>query len=718
MKKFFAWLILSVVILQAFFIPVLADEEEPQYEAVSLWETDIYQDFGVSSLSELKTLVGGSFGAGNPSFFEILNVAVEEFGTYYNVFLYFINRACDVDIQYFGWDLSGSGVPSSYARYGWTVPDHSFYKLVFRISKLDTDLYQLENDQLSFTIHSIGPCPDQDTYLGQPARYEEYVGGSCSSYLTVSFDMASVSRGATDSVHFAQTFSSENKLKLDVTMMSERFTSPVAYSFYQLNTAAFIVPNSYFEDFGYLRSVQYNYDLYADVPMLVIKKNVASYFLGSSFNSSDSDYDFDPLPYKHQHHSQKPVTVARSIPLTHPGLDDFHDYGPERSTFYDYARYFVFPVDSIENYGGYDFSSVEALKRYDFYKDINCTGLMGYSSKDHFEVDLTPDHVWSTLSFQDVSNWFERLISYGVWPWESLEDDSLDEVSAFDIVDSDPSSLTDSEFRTSLYLDPKYKETLHDLYEQAVSSDGTLVLMRFSLTDYSIESINSLFLNGDFQCWTSGYICKNAIISDFDIIRIWFRPIADSPDGPSLYRTYKLISANPGGGTPSNPGGGPDMPDDPGSGSGGSGSGTTDPGSGMGGSGSGSSASFSDLPDHSGDTLVLPDGEVVIPGGQSYGPGGDVVDHSGDIPVEVEMDPIPGFIEGGQSHQSIVDPLVSGRTKFSRIKSSSKWKIVLIVFVSIVALWGLSKVLKLIKLAREAFGRRFPYDHWGVDKHK
>ena len=93
MRKLFAWLIVVVVIFQAFFIPVSADsasDPEPETRVKSLSETTMVEDFGLSRKSQIETdLIGGSFiTSQNPYYWETLTAACENTSSAFAFYLY------------------------------------------------------------------------------------------------------------------------------------------------------------------------------------------------------------------------------------------------------------------------------------------------------------------------------------------------------------------------------------------------------------------------------------------------------------------------------------------------------------------------------------------------------------------------------------------------------------------------------------------------------
>lgn len=531
-KKLIAWLILVLVVLQAFFVPVFAEgeEENVQYVEKSFSETSILQDFGVSSAAELKTLVGGSFGAGNSTKWEVLNAAYERVGNNYRFFLFLMRRASSYGISgvnKFDLVLTGSNSNGTGFLYvSSTVvsrADDYFIKLQFDLPG-SSQYIQRSGSTFRIELYSLKPQNVNALQRGFITQYESGIAES-SVGLIFNPDQRPV-----------QSLDRAEELKLNVTMMSERYSCDEGLSEWkQLNTCAFIIPNSYFQRFGDLAVIRYVYDLYEDVPMLVLKKS-------STVNAA-----YSHAVQTQRHYNSMPFTVQERY--WHPvvGANAFREV--------DFCRYFIFPVDEIHNQEGdpYDFSSSEALSRFASAKSIFLSSNAGVfqsflkaSSSQYVNGSMTPDDTWSTLSFADYldsQNWLVRLY-YKLSVWGDFEDDSLDEVPAIQFVDSSLSGVSDDVIASTYLVDPVYSASLRSLSESAVSSDGTLVLFRFCLTDYKVTPISRLIYDG-VTSDVSGYVCENAIIDNFEIINFDFKRVVMTPDGPEVIVTTVPVEMDP-----------------------------------------------------------------------------------------------------------------------------------------------------------------------------
>lgn len=530
MKKLFACLILVVLIFQAVFISVAAEGEDVVMQDVPFSETSILQDFGVSDEAELKALFGGSYGPDESWYWEVVNASYEGSGAGIRFYLWLMRR-CTTGFVYIGNSFSlnlvsadpNSNATSDVSARVISTAGQYFCKVVFELPPSSSLITHFDGG-FNVTLRTIRQPGATVSFRA----YSKVVpGGVSESDLGLNFSVGR--RGLNDP--FVQTFTVEESLELDVTMMSERYsTSEGLDQWKQLNTCAFIIPNSYFERFGDLAVIHYVYERFEDVPMLVIEKN-------SAVNAA-----YSHAVQTQQHYNLMPFTVEL--------------YAPQFILLnVDFCRYFIFPVDEIHLQDGdpYDFTSSQAFAAYLDAKRIFLSSQAGVfhsflkSSGSYYVNDyLTPDDTWSTLSFADyldTQNWLTKLL-FRISHWGDFEDDSLDNVSAIELIDSSLSDLSDAVIADNYYVDPLYASDLRALSESAVSSDGTLVLFRFCMTDYSVTNVNRMSYDGSYYD-ISGYVCENTIIDNFEIIEIDFKKTEMTPDGPVVVITQVPVEMDP-----------------------------------------------------------------------------------------------------------------------------------------------------------------------------
>ncbi|MBP5428959.1 MAG: hypothetical protein J6Z04_06720 [Clostridia bacterium] len=540
-SKLFACLLLVMVVLQAIFVPVYASGIESGGVS-SYRETTIYEDFGMdpgSSSSDFESeVIGGSFSSSEPYVWEILTSCYERSFSKTSFFLYVFNR----------------GYSSLTDSFSVTLTDD------------DGSLYSVSADLIDWTDHCAKICIDlvpSSSYIktsSSEISIEVYSitcnGRSSRPYveeLDVGESNASVGLVYNVSTGKLSKRSIRESLDLNVTLMAERFSSgPTFFDYAQLNTAAFIIPDSYFERFGDLALVRYIYDLYSNVPMSVLKDSaVVEQAVGSFFDPSDSDFDFSPRPvYRPYSGYYLPFELRYTQKFL--WFDVAHE---DFSDFCSFNRYFTFVVDDVieTGNGGYDFTPSEVLARYQFIKDnINppYKNVLGAETFQSFSEELSVDDSWSTESYSDyldsLSFWNQlafktasSLVLHG-----NVIDDSINDVPAIQIVSQDLSGMTDSQISETFYVDPFYSSDLRSLSVLADSSDGQLVLLRFCLTPYIAIPCNRLKLDDEWET-VEGYVCFNSIIDNFKIISFDFKKTVASDQGPVVITTTVPVNMDP-----------------------------------------------------------------------------------------------------------------------------------------------------------------------------
>ena len=555
-KKLVAWLILVLVVLQAFFVPVFAEGEETQFIQKSLSETNLGEDLlgdADATGADLEDLIGGSFSSGalyseELDSFEVISAAYENDLFTYSFYLYVMNRgavnflypqfyiqhgrACSVTLK--APDMPGPYNPISGPSYHPDIPDKIKYKtqsfnaqvvdvkghfLKLRVDLRSTSDYLLKTSSqiIGIDIAEIG----YSVFRSAPV-IDKFEGGYVDSSLRIKFSSFTAPFPVRSEVtgrmlsHFATDFvASEPVLHLDVSLMSERYSSSSLESWYQLNSAAFLIPNKYVEKYGDYLYVHYKFGVYNDVPMIVYE---TSSDLSGFFSAPDATL-----------------------------IHIFETSGWLQLKELDYCPYFVYGVNSINHLsdGGEDVSSSVLLSSWADLKQNESPSdyqtVTRCSSYDFYDVWKGPNDSFSTVSFADAYGWWAWLFA-GVMPWDNVVDDSID-VSATEVID-DPDDLgslalsTDSSISTLYCVDECYSGDLRSLAQSALVNDCSVAILRYSMTDYHIykDEIPNGYLDSSIHyCGDDAYLARNAIISDFQIIEIGLsQEPYDSSDVQSL----------------------------------------------------------------------------------------------------------------------------------------------------------------------------------------
>lgn len=542
-KKLIAWLILVLVVLQAFFVPVFADgydEEEPE----DLLHSSVSHDLDIVTSADLLQIVGGTLGADNIRGFQIVSAAYERAGNSYRFYLYLLERRVVVgDPSCFKIGLKNQSNNSTFYVDA-TLISHfgqNLYKVTFDLP-MTSPCITRTTDSFSIELRSIQKCGrDWSDYVFE--AYREKSGDSVVvSNLGLTFSYNDI---------MVVSMRTVPMLDLPVTLMSYRAPSDTLGVYNQLNTAAFIVPDYFTDHYGTLKSVSFKYDIYHDVPMFVVETDFSgglyNFLRTSAFNSSDYDLDFSPTPT----FRSGAVFPAEYVYNFKWWIFNIHSLNYSDYGVFNVSPYFVFAVDEINHSedGKYDFTPEEGLERFQYIKDHSAppyTSNVRARELKHIEASLSKTDLYNTASAAESLSWYvefaSRLAGYGSF----LDGNDIQDVQAIEHVQSDPGLLSNDQFEAGLYVDYYFKDTLSDLYEESEDSGGLLTLLRYNITPYSAGLVNSVKnknTNTSYNC--DGYLLSQDIIDNFEIISLEFEPVTVGYDGPRLLTTTVLVNSDP-----------------------------------------------------------------------------------------------------------------------------------------------------------------------------
>ena len=525
-KKLIAWLILVLVVLQAFFVPVFADEYD-EVEPEDLLHSSVAHDLDIISSDDLLDIVGGTLGADNIRGFQIVSAAYERAGNSYRFYLYLLERKVVVgDPTCFKIGLKNQSNNSTfYVDAAWISHfGQNVYKVTFDLP-MTSPCINRTTDSFSIELRSIQKCG---------RGWSDYV---FEAYREQSGDSVVVSNlGLTFSYNDIMVVSMRTvpMLDLPVTLMSYRAPSDTLGVYNQLNT-----------------SVSFKYDIYHDVPMFVVEKELSgglyNFLRTSAFNSSDYDLDFSPTP-TFQSGAVFPAEYVYNFKwwIFNIHTLNYSDYGT-----FSVSPYFVFAVDEINHSedGKYDFTPEQGLERFLYIKDHSAppyTSNVRARELKHIEATLLKSDLYNTASAAESLSWYvefaSRLAGYGSF----LDGNDIQDVQAIEHVQSDPGLLSNDQFEAGLYVDYYFKDTLSDLYEESEDSGGLLTLLRYNITPYSAGLVNSVKnknTNTSYSC--DGYLLSQDIIDNFEIISLEFEPVTVGYSGPRLLTTTVLVNSTP-----------------------------------------------------------------------------------------------------------------------------------------------------------------------------
>ena len=339
-----------------------------------------------------------------------------------------------------------------------------------------------------------------------------------------------------------------DSLYLDVHLSASRYSTSRADHYDQINTAMFLVPTSYLNNWKRIDSIEYQYSLLEGVPMLV------------------TECDRDDL-----------TTEGAFFSLWKNGKSDVFGawYGDDSLTpigkwaaHADAHETFLFMVDEIktDEKGCPELKDQEVIDRYLKLKDSISPVAGGKTAvlSDYLRASLYENLSTHTISAEDIvftdsyannisgfEKWFYDLFGYIV------EDDSIN-VSAIqigstmDFLGWKTGTLTDDDIKQKYALDDVglndfiYLMNLEATLDQSL----TVVVFHYLTTDYYTRQVYSwrehdqaLFFPDWVNFPEATYYCENAIIDDFKIITMNFGEKDNILSVPVVMESMTFIKA-------------------------------------------------------------------------------------------------------------------------------------------------------------------------------
>lgn len=342
----------------------------------------------------------------------------------------------------------------------------------------------------------------------------------------------------------------EETLRLDVHMAQERYSQTNAALWYQLNTAYFIVPHEYFYHFNRIYSIDYQYKLLSDVPMLV---------------STDRDFmekakEYEQLDFALQSNDWLDFPPGRAI--INKILGNEVNVGP----------YFRFTVDELSTAGDGRFDVDEDTiwqeynRAYDFAKRLyngdpkflyayvfgKPNSLLSFDykswqSKFHQTVsfeyffivnvlklpyDLYSVENFATKKYSEIVSSGDSASSEGLWDrlmdgrlLDKIDDDSIEVPVIQNKKIGYLIQMTDAEICDEYCIDMKYIPELRSALQNA-SEDDYIVFFHCIETYYYAWPPDYIWLfdwfDSEVMLESQGYFVLNTFILDFNIINLNF----------------------------------------------------------------------------------------------------------------------------------------------------------------------------------------------------
>ncbi len=369
-------------------------------------------------------------------------------------------------------------------------------------------------------------------YTGQQSSI---AGGSLHSDIQLTFSNEGELEG----------WSLSDELYLDVHLTASRYSTSNLGYYDQINTAMFLIPTEYLEDWKRIDQIKYQYSLLEGVPMLVTECDRDDLTVEGSFFNLWKKGAEAPFAYN---------VSALGSPTKMP-------FG-KWASHPDAKETFLFMVDQIktDDKGLPELSDDDVLERYlklkesissvagdklfamsDYLRASSCTPLDTYTK--------TPNDLFETKSFEDsISGFVEWLYKL---TGHKVSDDSVS-VSAIQIASVGDGTKSDEDLKTQYALDDDGLGTFRSLMNSCVSSleDQTLVVFHYLKTEYFVHSAeywrehDQALLFPDWEGFSeTTYYCENAIVDDFKIISIAFGENEKLHTVPVVMETMTFIKA-------------------------------------------------------------------------------------------------------------------------------------------------------------------------------
>ena len=515
-KRYRAAAALALIVLQlfCFLVPASAADEtagtEGEWVAESFSNTKITADFQKTE-AELNALYPKT--AEDKASVELIS-AVTQLDTSGNIYLYFyfyssgglsgLSSGCNVTIR----DASGGNTQVLTL----TTRDktETILKMKAQISSANYAKYK-SGDGYEFFVSSFalswrsGRTTEKITY---DAITRQLDGGSLSSEILLTVDPD----GSLTSWVIKEEF------ELDVHLSASRYSKANTTTIYnQLNTAMFLLPKQFFNDWKNIVEIVYQYRLFERVPMLVTECERDDLIAeGEFFNF----YEPEDL-FKFQ--------VAE-------GAYTFGRWSKQDAM----KDVFMFFVDEIKNgdLGVPELTNDECIARYQralslydtYCETVNGPPIsLGSFLAAENEVPLSvykrgPDDFVTSDSYADSLTGFEKFLSnlFGI----KYEDDSVN-VPAIQTADQSHLKMTDEEIKKTYAIGDNGLAQFKELLSGTNAADYTLVIFHFKETEYFVSAASAWHEHDQFlifEDWEifpeETYYCENAIIDDFKIIEI------------------------------------------------------------------------------------------------------------------------------------------------------------------------------------------------------
>lgn len=343
-------------------------------------------------------------------------------------------------------------------------------------------------------------------------------------------------------------WSQSDALHLDVHLSASRYSTARADHYDQINTAMFLVPTSYLDNWKRIDSIEYQYSLLEGVPMLVTECDREDLTSEGDFFSLWKNGKSDVFGAWYGDDSLTPIGKWAAHADAHESFLFMVDEikkdakGCPELTDQDVIDRYLKLKDSISPVAGGKTAILSDYLRASSYENLATHTIL---AEDFVSTDSYANNI---SAFEE---WLIKCFGY------KIEDDSIN-VSAIQIGSSSDflswkgGTLTDDDIKQKYALDDVGLNHFNYLMNLKASSHQslTVVVFHYLTTDYFTRQVYSwrehdqaLFFPDWVDFPEATYYCENAIIDDFKIITMNFGEEDNILSVPVVMESMTFIKA-------------------------------------------------------------------------------------------------------------------------------------------------------------------------------
>lgn len=404
------------------------------------------------------------------------------------------------------------------------------------------DSYELTVSLFKITYSTGGSGTSGTKTVTYSPLQQNLSGGVVTSDIFFSYDASGMLQRST----IAET------VALDVHMACERYSQTNAALWYQMNTAYFVVPKEYADQYKRVFSIDYKYRLLSDVPMLVSddKEFMEKLEEYEQIDFSLQTFDWSTFPFER--------AIFNKITGNEVNIGPYFRFFVDDISTTEGARYDVLEDEIWDEYNrAYEFAKklyygdAKALYVYVFGKPAvgfsfdYSTWQQQYHALTSFEYffitdvlklpyDLYTPSTFDTRTVEKLissgdsaasENWWDRLMD-GRRLFDSIEDDSVSKVPAIQEADvTSVKSMTDAAISETYCINERYISELRGVLAEASAGD-TIVFFHCIETYYYSWPPDYIFLfdwfDSEVMLESQGYFVLNTFILDFNVINLHY----------------------------------------------------------------------------------------------------------------------------------------------------------------------------------------------------